>query len=399
MRNKWLLGAVLLWMSLLTATVAPAANLSGKVNNTLSTPLSGVTVGVYDTGGGPLDYSGISDASGNYYISGIPAPADPSSNYYVKVQFSKTGYASQWYNGASGSASAQLVPLFSSSTINNINGTLTATTATDGAISGRLSTTSSVPLSGVTVGIYDTFGGSLGSSGSTDASGNYYISPIPLYPDAAGNYYVKIQFSKTGYTTRWYSGASSSASAQPVSLHNGITTSGINEVLSATVSWLSVTLNGTGSGSVQSNPSGLACVSGTCSSTFPTGSTVTLLPSPGGASLFQNWSGACSGSGGCVLSLNGDRSVNATFSLPSPAMIGATPFLSPQLAYEAANPGEIIKLKEGNPAGGLTTDKDKSVTIRGGYRPDYSTNDRDTVMQGPVILRSGSVFLDKVGIR
>ena len=167
----------------------------------------------------------------------------------------------------------------------------------------------------------------------------------------------------------------------------------------AIASRLSVSLDGAGTGSIHSDPVGLACDKGLCTSKFPTGAAVILLQTPGRGSLFQNWSGACAGSGGCTMTLDGDRSVKATFSSPLPARIGGAFYLSPQVAYEAANPKEVIMLKEGDPTGGLIADKEKRVTIRGGYRPDYSVNDGDTVIQGPVILKSGTVLFDKVGIR
>jgi hypothetical protein len=78
---------------------------------------------------------------------------------------------------------------------------------------------------------------------------------------------------------------------------------------------LSVSLAGNGSGSVSG--SGISCP-GTCSSSFATGTTVTLAATPAAGSTFTGWSGGgCSGTGSCQVQLNSDTAVTATFSAES----------------------------------------------------------------------------------
>ena len=79
-------------------------------------------------------------------------------------------------------------------------------------------------------------------------------------------------------------------------------------------SLLSVSIGGSGTGTVASSPGGLVCSSGTCSSAFVTGSTVTLVAQPAKRWKFAGWSGACSGKMECVLQLLTNESVMATFS-------------------------------------------------------------------------------------
>lgn len=80
---------------------------------------------------------------------------------------------------------------------------------------------------------------------------------------------------------------------------------------------ITLTFQGTGTGTVASSPSGLSCASsvGTCSATFPSGSTVTLTATPSGT--FGGWGGCDSttGSGlGCVINnVTAARAVTATF--------------------------------------------------------------------------------------
>src|SRR5581483_5417536 len=75
---------------------------------------------------------------------------------------------------------------------------------------------------------------------------------------------------------------------------------------------LTVTLAGTGSGTVTSSPSGITCGL-TCSASFAGGTVVQLTASPSTGSRFLAWSGACSGTGACSVTLNAASSVTATF--------------------------------------------------------------------------------------
>jgi len=75
---------------------------------------------------------------------------------------------------------------------------------------------------------------------------------------------------------------------------------------------LNVTRSGAGTGTVSSNPSGINCGS-TCSASYASGTTVTLSASPASGSTFGGWSGACTGTGSCIVSMTAARSVTATF--------------------------------------------------------------------------------------
>jgi endoglucanase len=75
---------------------------------------------------------------------------------------------------------------------------------------------------------------------------------------------------------------------------------------------LSVTKMGAGSGTVTSSPGGINCGS-TCTSNFASGTSVTLSAAASSGSSFGGWSGSCSGTGNCVLSMTAPRNVTATF--------------------------------------------------------------------------------------
>ena len=75
---------------------------------------------------------------------------------------------------------------------------------------------------------------------------------------------------------------------------------------------LNVLLTGSGSGSVASLPLGISCGS-VCGGQFQTGGTVTLTPTAAAGSEFAGWSGACSGTGACQVTMDEARSVGASF--------------------------------------------------------------------------------------
>jgi hypothetical protein len=69
---------------------------------------------------------------------------------------------------------------------------------------------------------------------------------------------------------------------------------------------------GTGNGRVTSSPAGVDCGE-TCSASLLQGSLVTLAADPADGSSFTGWSGACTGTGDCQLTLDTAKTVTATF--------------------------------------------------------------------------------------
>ncbi len=69
---------------------------------------------------------------------------------------------------------------------------------------------------------------------------------------------------------------------------------------------LAVTKSGTGTGTVTSSPAGINCGS-TCSASFNSGASVTLTPAAASGSTFAGWSGACTGTGACTVSMTAAR--------------------------------------------------------------------------------------------
>jgi hypothetical protein len=77
---------------------------------------------------------------------------------------------------------------------------------------------------------------------------------------------------------------------------------------------LTVALAGSGTGSVGSTPAGIACP-GDCTEPYANATSVTLTPTPSSspASVFTQWTGDCTGTGACTVSMTANRNVTAQF--------------------------------------------------------------------------------------
>ena len=83
----------------------------------------------------------------------------------------------------------------------------------------------------------------------------------------------------------------------------------------SSASWtLSVLKSSTGSGTVTSSTGGISCGS-TCSAIITPGSSVTLTATANNGSTFAGWSGSCSGTGVCIVTMDAGKSVTAAFTI------------------------------------------------------------------------------------
>jgi YVTN family beta-propeller protein len=138
---------------------------------------------------------------------------------------------------------------------------------------------------------------------------------------------------------------------------------------------LSVGEAGAGLGSVSSTPAGISCQPN-CSAAFNQGAIVTLSATPTAGSTFAGWSGACSGNGSCVVTMNSSQNVTATFTLA-----GST-------ACAAAG----AAIWTGGPSGSWNTASNWSTgTIPNGTGTNVCINDGNTTPSAVTVTSGVSV--------
>jgi hypothetical protein len=167
---------------------------------------------------------------------------------------------------------------------------------------------------------------------------------------------------------------------------------------------LAVTVSG--NGSVNSNPTGIACTtgnSGTCAHQFTKDSTVTLMPSASGGSMPGSWGAGCNSFDGdnCLVQMNADKSITATFTTSTVVRIPlVNGYGSLQSAYNSAPSSCTIQAQAVElPVSPFTLNLGKIIVLEGGYDSGYSVNSGYTTMNGILTLGSGSLTVEKLIIK
>ena len=163
---------------------------------------------------------------------------------------------------------------------------------------------------------------------------------------------------------------------------------------------MGVTFPGTGSGTVTSSPTGINCNTD-CSHGFTAGSPVTLSATAGEFSVFTGWSNGCTGTGNCSTVANADRTVTATFSMDTAhkARIGSNYYQTLTQAYTAASSsGSVVTEASATEfVENLNCNGAKNITIKGGYKGNYSSNsDGYTTLDGVLTIEKGSLTLERL---
>ncbi|HYD41729.1 MAG TPA: lytic polysaccharide monooxygenase [Anaeromyxobacter sp.] len=164
----------------------------------------------------------------------------------------------------------------------------------------------------------------LGVTKSGTGSGTVTSSPAGVNCGAtcsasftSGTSVVLSAAAAAGSTFAGWSGACTGTAATcTVSMTQARTVTATFNSTSTTSYTLSVTKAGTGAGTVYSTPAGITC-GATCSASFPSGTVVTLVGDVAAGSSFAGWSGACTGTGPCTVTMSQARSVSATFNTTS----------------------------------------------------------------------------------
>lgn len=172
---------------------------------------------------------------------------------------------------------------------------------------------------------------------------------------------------------------------------------------------VAVTANGTQStgigGTVTSSPSGISCNNSVgggpvviCTNSFS--GTVNLYATPSALSVFGGWGGGeCSGTGVCSVTINGDKTVTATFNQATLLQINGTAYPTLQSAYNAANQGAVVQMLDNTVAGTLDANRGVTVKLKGGYDTGYKNNAGTTAVSAPLIVRLGTVEIDRIVVK
>lgn len=166
---------------------------------------------------------------------------------------------------------------------------------------------------------------------------------------------------------------------------------------------------GIGSGLVTSDIRGISCAngpSGPCSASYLHGTTVTLnAATTTPSSTFTGWGLDCTGFSPCLISMETDRTVTASFGLGQNGMgpmakVDSTGYDSIANAYNAVGVDATIQTVSGNHMiGMLALDRGLSVTIKGGYDVAFLTPGLPSVMQGKLTVQSGCLRVDNIRVQ
>jgi hypothetical protein len=308
------------------ATMHAGGRIGGRVTAASGgAPVGGAEVCAFLQGGDPeFEWSNcdFADSNGDYAIEGL-AGGSYEVRFFPGFSMTERNLLWQTYAG----------PV--SVTLGATHEHIDAALATGGQIGGHvIDSTTSQPVEGASACALEIGGEEeIVGCGTTNALGNYKISGL-----RTGSY--KVEFSALHYeyeyeyeepigeggepsaeelyVRQFWKGSATKAAAQSVAVTAGALTGGVDASLvpgsggGGGQHLLSLGIAGSGSGSVSSSPAGIAC-SASCSHGFASGTVVTLTPSPAAGSTFAGWSGACTGTGTCQVTLSSDVAVAATF--------------------------------------------------------------------------------------
>jgi hypothetical protein len=298
--------------------------LTGLANNTVYN----VSVAAVDTSGNPSACSGVASATATPDITVTPTTTVAFGNVNIgsfaeqsfTVQSNRAGVmgtasvpapftivSGSPFNLSAAGATQTVTVRFTPTnlTTQSVNISFTA----DGDSISRVVTGTGVPI-GPTLTVTKSGAGS-GTVTSSSTGINCGTTCAASY--ATGTQVTLTATPATGSTFTGWSGGCTGTGTCVVTMSADTTVTAGFVVQSFA---LGVNTSGTGTGTVTSAPTGINCGS-TCSTSFSFNTDVTLTATAATGSIFTGWSGACTGTGSCVVTMNAAKTVTANFTVPT----------------------------------------------------------------------------------
>ncbi|MFA9272204.1 MAG: carboxypeptidase regulatory-like domain-containing protein, partial [Baekduiaceae bacterium] len=201
------------------AELAAGATLSGTITDTAGAPLKDICVNALPVGsGGPSPGSARTSADGRYTVTGLATAT-------YRLWFSSCGtanYVAEWWNNKASQLTADDITLTAGDTATGYDAELVP----GATISGRVTTAAGTPLAGACASAA-TGGSSWGAQ--TNALGQYSLTRLP-----AAVYTVQFSGCSAGsYVAEWWDDKPSRTTADPITLGEGATRTGIDGALAA----------------------------------------------------------------------------------------------------------------------------------------------------------------------
>lgn len=204
------------------------------------------------------------------------------------------------------------------------------------------------------------------------------------------------------------------ATTTPAGLNTVITYNGSATVPTAAGSYAVVaTVNdanytGSASGTLTVNPATATVTLGNLSQIYDgTVKTITATTTPAGLSTVITYNGSATapsavGSYAVVAIIsdgNYSGSASGTLTIAPTVVIGTTNYTSLQAAYTDAADGALIQSLEGTLTETLTAAENIAVKMKGGYNSVYDTASGFTTIQGQVLLRAGTLRVERIKVK
>jgi uncharacterized protein DUF1566/chitobiase/beta-hexosaminidase-like protein/Big-like domain-containing protein len=170
---------------------------------------------------------------------------------------------------------------------------------------------------------------------------------------------------------------------------------------------LTVTIFGQGTVNSATPGAAFTCANGSCTQSFPANTSLTLAASASFGSLFSGWTGGCTNIiGDCLVRLDADKGVTATFTATPPFRIVGT-----ATTYYTTLAAALADLMDGSTVtlhgrtvylpGGFILGRPVNLTIKGGFDAAFSSimPGGMTVVGAPLVVGSGSLAVENLAVQ